>query len=71
MLFQETVKDCPGLLNCTVGLAGGSSDGSMNERGINQGKVNNLEECLLQIQHKKANKNVFSSYSSTGVHVSS
>ena len=30
MLFQETVKDCPGLLNCTVGLSGGS--GSMNER---------------------------------------
>ena len=25
MLFQETVKDCPGLLNCTVGLSGGSS----------------------------------------------
>ena len=23
MLFQETVKDCPGLVNCTVGLAGG------------------------------------------------
>ena len=31
MLFQETVKDCPGLLNCTVGLSGGSSGGSVEE----------------------------------------
>ena len=24
--FQEIVNDCPGLLNCTVGLAGGSGE---------------------------------------------
>ena len=29
MLFHETVKNCPELLNCTVGLAGGS--GSVEE----------------------------------------
>ena len=52
MLFQETVKDCPGSLNCIVGLAGGS--GSMNEREINQSLVNNLEGWLLEIQHNRA-----------------
>ena len=49
MLFQEIVKDCPGLLNCTVGLSGGS--GSMNERGINK---SNLKGWLLEILHNRA-----------------
>ena len=29
MLFQETVKNCPGSLNCIVGLSGGG--GSVGE----------------------------------------
>ena len=34
MLFQEIVKDCPGSLNCTVGLTGGG--GSVKRRVISQ-----------------------------------
>ena len=43
MLFQETVKDCPGLLNCTVGWAGGG--GSVKERN----QISNFCACNSQL----------------------